>query len=933
MTTVTEFKKLLDQGAVDRSIRDDAVDSQLRSAAALGPGLARFGGAILGDEVGSGKTFVAFAVLTAALLKDETRGAVILVPTTLLETKWERQYREYLHNAVRDRAAGDRLAKRIVRLDRSMRVVADRTRPKRNAIVIGRHSLFAYRISRADQAIAVVAYLTSRDDLKRRPFARFLKACGLSLADIPSTPNGWADPELLSRWPHLTKPIGEPFERWLHGEPPALGPAIQEVRRLVGHRLLPNSSLVVVDEAHNLRSTQSMVYSSLMETLDGKFDALLFLTGTPFQLGRHELRNIVAFFRRARGHQATGEGFDAAVRRMDEGMDGYVSALYRFGRAWNALDENQCSRVVGIVSGEKPAPEDKVPSDTAELFQACVQAKQGLEAGLKPFLLRSVRERHQHEITGLSKASLLVPESRIPLALVDRMLYELFRERGRTFVASVSQGACSSWEALLASAAMDELRAEGHATRKQLISLSRSKALGPHPKVESTVHYCYEGLTGGEKTLVFVERVATGQTLKDQLARRLADSETQDDAKDVLQKRTRFGWPSLRENYLHTVYPIAFAHPANPRDLPRLARKYKTLFDQVDTGRGTERDYAVEKRFWEHVYVLDALEQGSSIPPGELGATVNGLADVDYVLKGLDLGATASEERLLRPTGKKSNEQREPRMEFARAYLRYPSPWQPHAAMLAEIRPAWRADFVEQAAASIGRSHLRHEVAALPADGSVEKHFKLLHRLLTDTKRGWPARFTALVDQLSQAAKDPDNPSTQERVQRLIHGLRSSERVQFIGPESKETTRDQAVTGFNTPLYPDVLIATPVLSEGIDLHHSCRRVVHHDLPWNPAKLEQRTGRIDRVGSLLDRLREDDKTATLQVSLPFMPGTYDQFIFSRVMARRREFRCLLGSRPEWEQGDLAAEERGQPIDAELVRLLQVDLGPDNRSRTA
>lgn len=45
----------------------------------------------------------------------------------------------------------------------------------------------------------------------------------------------------------------------------------------------------------------------------------------------------------------------------------------------------------------------------------------------------------------------------------------------------------------------------------------------------------------------------------------------------------------------------------------------------------------------------------------------------------------------------------------------------------------------------------------------------------------------------------------------------------------------------------DVLIATDLLSEGLDLHDAAR-VVHYDLPWSPARLEQRVGRIDRMGS-------------------------------------------------------------------------------------
>ena len=44
-----------------------------------------------------------------------------------------------------------------------------------------------------------------------------------------------------------------------------------------------------------------------------------------------------------------------------------------------------------------------------------------------------------------------------------------------------------------------------------------------------------------------------------------------------------------------------------------------------------------------------------------------------------------------------------------------------------------------------------------------------------------------------------------------------------------------------------LLVTTDVLSEGLDLHNASV-VVHLDLPWNPARLEQRVGRVRRIGS-------------------------------------------------------------------------------------
>jgi len=44
-----------------------------------------------------------------------------------------------------------------------------------------------------------------------------------------------------------------------------------------------------------------------------------------------------------------------------------------------------------------------------------------------------------------------------------------------------------------------------------------------------------------------------------------------------------------------------------------------------------------------------------------------------------------------------------------------------------------------------------------------------------------------------------------------------------------------------------LLLATDAASEGLNLQRSCRRIVHFELPWNPNRLEQRNGRVDRYG--------------------------------------------------------------------------------------
>lgn len=53
---------------------------------------------------------------------------------------------------------------------------------------------------------------------------------------------------------------------------------------------------------------------------------------------------------------------------------------------------------------------------------------------------------------------------------------------------------------------------------------------------------------------------------------------------------------------------------------------------------------------------------------------------------------------------------------------------------------------------------------------------------------------------------------------------------------------------------PRVLVATDCLSEGVNLQEKFTAVVHYDLPWNPNRLEQREGRVDRYGQPAERVK-------------------------------------------------------------------------------
>lgn len=118
------------------------------------------------------------------------------------------------------------------------------------------------------------------------------------------------------------------------------------------------------------------------------------------------------------------------------------------------------------------------------------------------------------------------------------------------------------------------------------------------------------------------------------------------------------------------------------------------------------------------------------------------------------------------------------------------------------------------------------------------------------------------------------------------------------------------------------------MAEGVDLHLNCRHIIHHDLDWNPSSLEQRTGRVDRLGSKAERSGQP-----IKVYLPYVEGCQDEKLFRVVMDRERWFGIVMGadesmtrllSANTWEVARMAE----QPlIPTAMVDELKLRLGPD------
>jgi hypothetical protein len=125
---------------------------------------------------------------------------------------------------------------------------------------------------------------------------------------------------------------------------------------------------------------------------------------------------------------------------------------------------------------------------------------------------------------------------------------------------------------------------------------------------------------------------------------------------------------------------------------------------------------------------------------------------------------------------------------------------------------------------------------------------------------------------------------------------------------------------FNTPFYPDVIVCTDVLKEGINLHLFCNRIYHYGLAWTPGDLEQRIGRIDRFFSKTHRERSnqkdlaDEEKTKIEINYPYLGKSVDEHQLKQVLKFKLSADPLLDSK--------SADQKDIHIDIDEKSILEL-----------
>ncbi|MBX2907860.1 MAG: DEAD/DEAH box helicase family protein [Taibaiella sp.] len=109
--------------------------------------------------------------------------------------------------------------------------------------------------------------------------------------------------------------------------------------------------------------------------------------------------------------------------------------------------------------------------------------------------------------------------------------------------------------------------------------------------------------------------------------------------------------------------------------------------------------------------------------------------------------------------------------------------------------------------------------------------------------------------------------------------------IEVVTSELNDDLRREKIASMQGDGKRRLLIATDCLSEGINLQDGFNALLHYDLPWNPNRLEQREGRIDRFGQQADSV---DITLLYGSNNPI-----DGVVLDVLLRKAREIRRSIG----------------------------------------
>lgn len=899
---------------------------QSKGVAAVWHLLQTKGYAYLADEVGMGKTRQAMGAIATQFLSDPASHVVIICPGKTLQEQWAREWDTFIRTCYKG------LDNRLVSAVDGRALQAphrhERLSDFAKSLLLNESRIHLLRYSSFSRPIGFgVANKEDTPDAVLAQYADSLREIGVGQVDdtarqfavlAASAPEGWRAT--------LTGQLNECYAR--------------HIGTLLKHR---NIDLLALDEAQYLRHTDNRQNTNLAHVFRRHVPKWLFLSATPLHSGENDIKSLDTYLCR----QPDGYGDVAACS----------DCSYR----------PNCTQATHRM---RPTSANKI--DVVELLaEFMVRRPRSFKDGVqRPHGKISYRRYRRNAISAAAD-----PFLALTMALVQKHLVQALNGHGNKF----RQGECASFESLstsvrnmrkdrdgniVSSNEIDALQQTGTKPPAETVDRGiidglnasfRSAMLPPakfganadprynlpHAKLtEVADSLMRNSLSGGvlHKTLVFARRLDTVDELvllllsrfQGEVDRRIAvwrdylvDTSAGITLREQLWSEGGF-WSSRSQDdddVLHGDAEVATEDDGGDQELLERAADLP-YFGALKRASGKQSKHGMLVSF--HSRLLAA--------PAQQGPFAG------FLLQRPEADAEAPADTPLWDAAQSD-------WERLLAVLTAPGKAAPEQRWLLERRPtgeaAWKLATIKRCLLQTLRQGdfivdlyiLNRFVAAMPGEPAGTALAGKLLWLMEQAQRGilpaplrifvanWIARMSLWIEHFNLVVDKclrKDGVTTWGAIYGRVDG--SFARMAPVMGRSGKRTERNAVTQFNFPTHPSVLVCTDVLKEGVDMHLFCDEIVHYGVAWTSGDLEQRIGRIDRFGSQISRRiaahNDPDHAALprLGVEFPYLEGTLDRHQVERVMLAkvRSDLRMDLG-RHEKDLGTIAIGSLDNPAD--------------------
>jgi superfamily II DNA or RNA helicase len=908
-------------------------------------------GVILADEVGMGKTFVALAIAYSVAIRSPLGPVIVMVPANLVD-KWEQDLKTfcelYLENrhpvqkngATRKDLTGPTAVRYgVVRHSVELMKLLDDPRPERCHLIFLSYGAMGRRQSDKWVRLALIAEALRRHgrgqasrliEVKKqihRFLAELLWAIGEERAHdwgeelweslLRTDPEAWKDiynnavrdeqrrlpdnpvpksvirtlqridlatlAEALKQMPVRARGGLARVAKRLDDARKALRKVEEELWKDLLAQARWRSPLLVMDEAHHLknpgtslaRQLQSPDLEQDLRTGDGAmaraFDRMLFLTATPFQLGHHELLRVLERFGDVRwdaNKLGSLESFRQQLSDLGKSLNESQRTTIALQRSWSRLRPEDCVGNVEVWwDWLLRSPRESLTSHqraVVDAYEAAKRCRDAAEKVLRPWLLRHNKGLHwagtnitrRQRVEGAAIAALGASSG---LQIPPQQLLPFFlaaRSAVNPGQDLLGEALCSSYEAF-------------RFTRQNRDVAKDEQYEYPETAVDLSHSRWYLGEF--DRAL---ER-CTGSTHP----KVYATVRKAVDLWEAGEKVLVFAF------YRHTCRALR-VHISQEIEQRIMSTGQRRLNEAGHDGERKEIERLLERI--QNRYFDDAGSPGRRAVDAALGETMRTRAES---LEGAQM----------------SVEQRDTLIDVMRRFLRV-------STTLVRCFPIAEMDSIKPAEA-VDRTMDYMDVSGVSWRQKFDGFIEFLTERCSSEERKLYLEAAQRTQTGGIRVEDDEDEDSDAHAGRLTLA-----NVQVATGTTRRDTRARLMRAFNTPFFPDILVCSEVMGEGVDLQRFCRHVIHHDLDWNPSSIEQRTGRIDRLGC------KAEGRQPIVLYLPYLAGTADERQYRVMSDREQWFRIVMGQE---EVARLITPESGStiPLPDAISDKLSFKLGLD------